>query len=601
MTDSAETAPLHTSTAILSRRIIRDYLKQQWQLIAIAVACMIVVALATGSQAKMVQPALDELSDAGGDALLWLLPLGFLLASIIKGVGNYFQTVLMQKVGLRMIMMMQDQMFDRIIEADLAQIHSVATGRQMTRFTNDVQFLRDATVKAFTGIARDLLVVVVLAAVMVHTHWQMALIALVIMPISVLPIVYIGRRLRRVSATTQESIGSVASYLDDVFKAARQVKAYGTEAYEKERAHAFFERIFGHFLKAGKTRARSYPILETLSGLAIAFVLAWGGYQTRSGEVTVGQIMAFFAAAVMAYQPIRGLANLNSSLQLGLAAADRIFRLLDYRPAIVTKPGAKPLEITAGSVEFEGVHFQYDEDKSALINLSISFAPGQTTALVGPSGAGKSTILNLIPRFYDPNEGRILIDGQEIQNVTIDSLRRSIALVSQDVTMFNDTVRANIAYGRSNATEEEIVEAARGAAAHEFISELPDGYDTMVGERGLRLSGGQRQRISIARAMLRDAPILLLDEATSSLDSESERQVHLALDRLKRGRTTIVIAHRLSTVSDASCIYVMDRGRVVEKGTHMELLDHNGLYARYCRMQFEEGPLLDETVTAAQA
>ncbi len=303
----------------------------------------------------------------------------------------------------------------------------------------------------------------------------------------------------------------------------------------------------------------------------------------------------------MAYQPIRGLANLNSSLQLGLAAADRIFRLLDYRPAIVTKPGAKPLEITAGSVEFEGVHFQYDEDKSALIDLSISFAPGQTTALVGPSGAGKSTILNLIPRFYDPNEGRILIDGQEIQNVTIDSLRRSIALVSQDVTMFNDTVRANIAYGRSNATEEEIVEAARGAAAHEFISELPDGYDTMVGERGLRLSGGQRQRISIARAMLRDAPILLLDEATSSLDSESERQVHLALDRLKRGRTTIVIAHRLSTVSDASCIYVMDRGRVVEKGTHMELLDHDGLYARYCRMQFEEGPLLDETVTAAQA
>lgn len=601
MSDSSDTPPIHTSTAILSRRIMRDYLRQQWQLIAVAVVCMLIVALATGSQAKMVQPALDNLSEVGGQNLVWLMPLGFLIASMVKGIGNYFQTVLMQKVGLRMIMMMQDQMFRTIIEADLAYIHSDATGRQMTRFTNDVQFLRDAIVKAFTGIARDLLVVVVLAAVMLNIHLQLALIALVIMPISVLPIVYIGRRLRKVSANTQESIGSVASYLDDTFKAARQVKAYGTESYERERAHVFFDKIFNHFLKAGKTRARSYPILETLSGIAIAGVLAWGGYQTRSGEVTVGQIMAFFAAAVMAYQPIRSLANLNSSLQLGLAAADRIFRLLDYRPSIVNSPEARPLQIENGGVKLEDITFSYDADKSALNDLTVDFAAGRTTALVGPSGAGKSTILNLIPRFYDPNAGRVLIDGQDVKELTLESVRDAIALVSQDVTMFNDTVRANIAYGRLGASEADVIEAAKGAAAHDFIMELPDGYDTMVGERGLRLSGGQRQRLSIARAMLKNAPILLLDEATSSLDSDSERQVHEALTRLMKGRTTIVIAHRLSTVSDAHCIYVMERGGVVERGTHAELLSQDGLYAQYCRMQLEDDHSLTDTVAAAQA
>tara|TARA_B100000686_G_scaffold290173_1_gene317412 strand:+ start:379 stop:2067 length:1689 start_codon:yes stop_codon:yes gene_type:complete len=560
---------------------------------------MIVVAGATAAQALLIEPALDELVVKGNVALLWLIPGGFFCAAVIKGFSNYFQTVFMQKVGLRMIVMMQNQMFVHIISADLAHIQCEATGKQMTRFTNDVQVMRDATVKAFTGIARDMITVVALAGVMIYTNWQMALIAMVVMPVSVFPIVYIGKRLRRVSARTQESIGSVASYLDDVLKAARQVKSYVTEDHEKRRAHQFFVEVSENFLKAGKTRARTSPILESLFGAGIAAVLAWGGYQAMSDQITVGQLMGFFAAAAAGYQPIRGLANLNASLQLGLAAADRVFAVLDYQPKIFSKPDAKPLDVREGAVKFENIGFSYDGNKSALAELTIEFDPGKTTALVGPSGAGKSTILNLIPRFYDPSIGRIVIDGQAIEDVNLASLRHAIAFVSQEITMFNDTVRANIAYGRLEAMDKEIIEAAKSAAAHEFIEDLPNGYDTMVGESGLRLSGGQRQRISIARAMLKNAPILLLDEATSALDSESERQVHDALKRLMVGRTTIVIAHRLSTVSDADKIYVMKNGRVVEEGTHLELLDHDGLYAQYCKLQFEDGQKLNSSLAVA--
>jgi subfamily B ATP-binding cassette protein MsbA len=601
VTDGSVTVKQHTSTVELSQRIIRDYLQGQWKSIIVAVVCMIITAAATAAMAKLVEPELNDLLVKPDETLLWLLPLGFLVTAMVKGAANYGQTVLMQKIGLRMIVMMQDQMFYRIVSADLAYIQRDSTGRQMTRFTNDVQFLREATVKAFTGVGRDLMMVLFLAVVMIELNWEMSLFALIFMPISIFPIIYIGRRLRRISRNTQESIGTVASYLDDVFKAAREVKAYGTEEYERSRAHEFFESVFIDFLKAGRTRARMYPILETMSGLALASVLAWGGHQTLANAIDVGQFMAFFTAALLAYQPVRSLANLNASLQQGLAAADRIFHLLDYEPEITDAPNAKNLQPGDGAVSFDNVSFSYDAGKSALMDTTITFDAGKTTALVGPSGAGKSTILNLIPRFYDAQGGRVLIDGQDIGKVTIESLRKSIALVSQEVTMFNDTVRANIAYARDGAADTDVIAAAKAAAAHEFITELPLGYDTMVGERGLRLSGGQRQRISIARAMLKNAPILLLDEATSSLDSESERQVHIALKRLMQGRTTIVIAHRLSTVSDADCIYVLEKGRVVESGTHTELYSRGRLYAHYCRMQLDDGQSLNVPSAVAEA
>lgn len=576
---------LDEPTRKLARRIWRDYVRHHMGAILLAIVCMVIVAAAAGGQARLIEPALDRVLVTGDERLVWLIPLAFLIISIVKGLGSYGQTVLMNRVGLRVVTTLQSQMFDRIVHADLAYLHGDATGKLISRFTNDVNFLREAVIKTVTGSVRDLLTVVVLVGVMFYTHWVLATMAFVVFPVSLFPIVYLGRRLRRVSAETQAELGVLTALLDDVFKGMRQVKAYGMENHEQRRADGMFESIFRFILKAARVRARSYPIMETLGGLAIAAVLCYGGYQVLNGETTVGKLIAFLTALVMAFQPIRSLASLNASLQEGLAAAQRIFEMIDYRRRIVDRPNAKPLAVSDGAIRYEDVSFSYGDDIPALRNVSLAVQPGQKVALVGPSGAGKSTVLNLLPRFYDVSDGSVSIDGQDVRDVTIDSLRRSIALVSQETGLFNASVRDNIAYGDPQAGEDAIHAAAQDAAAHEFIADLPEGYDTMIGEGGLRLSGGQRQRLSIARAMLRDAPILLLDEATSSLDTHSERLVQDALRRLMAGRTTLVIAHRLSTVIDADRIYVLDGGRVVEEGTHGELLARNGLYAELSRMQ----------------
>jgi len=589
----------------LIRRLFRDYLRHHVGKIVVGVSCMILVALATGTQAKLIQPALDKVLVEGDDSLILVLPLAFLCVSVLKGFASYGQAVMMQKLGLRVNVMMQNEMFGRLIDADMKYLHDDSTGKLISRFLNDVNYTRDATVKTFTGFGRDLLTILVLGGVMVHTNWQMAVIALVILPISVFPILYIGRRIRRLSENTQVSLGDLTGFLDEVFKGFRQVKAYGMEDYERDRASGVFERVYSLQFKAGRTRSRSYPIMESLAGVAIALVLAWGGFQVSQGETTIGQFMTFFVAMAAAYQPLRSLANLNANLQHGLAALERVFAVIDYRPDIADPDDAKPLHVSSGHVHLEDVHFSYDEKKIALHGVTVDAPPGKTVALVGPSGAGKSTILNLILRFFDPKSGTVTVDGQDVRDASLASLRGSIALVSQEVTLFNDTVRANILYGRPSASEAEVIDAAKAAAAHEFIEQLPDGYDTVVGERGMRVSGGQRQRLAIARAMLRNAPILLLDEATSALDSEAERQVQEALTRLMEGRTTLVIAHRLSTVVNADIIYVLDQGRVVDSGTHQELLSRGGIYARLCQMQFEDSMSLGDAgpaeARAAQA
>lgn len=595
MTKKSRKFEFDTLARDLIKRLISDYLRHHIGKIAFGVSCMVLVALTTAGQAKLIEPALDEVLVAGNRTLVWLLPIAFLGIAVLKGFASYGQSVMMQKMGLRVITTMQNQMFDRLVAADLEFIHADSTGKLISRFNNDVQFTKDAMIKTFTGFGRDLLTILALAAVMVHTNWQMAAIALLVLPISIFPILYIGRRMRRISASTQQSLGEFTSFLDEIFKGFRQVKAYGMEGYEKRRAKEVFERLFELHYKAGRTRSRSYPILESLAGVAIAFILAWGGYQVLQGQTTVGQFMTFFVAMATAYQPLRSLANLNSSLQQGVAAAERVFEIIDYRPGIANAPDAEPLVIRDGTVRLADVSFAYDANKIALRGIDLEAPAGTTVALVGPSGAGKSTILNLIQRFFDVSEGTVTIDGQDIRSVTLDSLRRSMALVSQEVTLFNDTIRANIRYGRPDASDAEVAAAANAAAADEFIGALPDGYDTAVGERGLRLSGGQRQRIAIARAMLRDAPILLLDEATSALDSEAERQVQAALARLMTGRTTLVIAHRLSTVVNADIIYVLDNGRVADYGTHQELLARGGVYARLSKMQFEDSASLGDT------
>jgi subfamily B ATP-binding cassette protein MsbA len=516
------------------------------------------------------------------------LPLAFVGIVAVKGLATYIQAVLMQGLALEIIRKIQTQMFERIVGADLAFIDGNPTGTLVSRFISDVFVMRDALSNSFTGIIRDILTTLALVGVMFYTNWRMSLICFIVFPAAAVFVTKLGRRMRRVVRNTQAEYGQLTSFLDGVLKGIRQVKAYAMEDHETDRADRMFLTMKGLYYKAAKTRARAVPTLEALGGLVFAAILFYGGYQAQQGQITVGSFMAFFAAMLSAYQPMRRIANLNVGLQQGLAASERVFHIVDYRRNIEEAPDARALAVTGGHVRLDGVNFSYGNDMPTLIDVTMDAPPGKVVALVGPSGAGKSTVLNLIPRFYDVGSGSVTIDGQDVREVSLQSLRSAIGLVSQETMLFDDTVRANIAYGRPDATEDEIVAAAKAAAADGFIRSLPNGYDTMVGERGVILSGGQRQRLSIARAMLKNAPILLLDEATSALDTESERKVQTALKRLMKGRTTIVIAHRLSTVVDADIIHVFDGGRVVETGTHAELSAGDGLYARLSRMQFSE-------------
>jgi subfamily B ATP-binding cassette protein MsbA len=585
-------------TLALVWRLARDFMRPHAARIALAFLLMGAAAGSTAMRAWLMQPVLDRIF-VGRDSSLLLLIAGAALAiAIVKGLADYGQAVLMNRVGLRVIADVQIALFARLMGADLAYFHGHPSGTLISRFTSDAVLLRSAAANVLGGIGKDALTVVFLVGVMFYQDWLLALISFFIFPLAIHPIVGIGRRMRRVSANTQAEIGQLTTLLSQTFQGARLVKAYGMEAYEQRRAAGLFERLFALTNRATRTRSRASPMMETLGGAAIAIVILYGGHQVIAESRTPGAFFSFITALLLAYQPLKSLANLNASLQEGLAAAQRIFQVLDVEPTICDLPGARPLQIAGGEICFERVRFGYAPGGVALDGVSFTVPAGRTVALVGASGAGKSTILNLIPRFFDVEEGSIAVDGQDIRTVSLASLRGAVALVAQEVTLFDDTLRANIAYGRFGAAEADIEAAARAAGADEFIRELPNGYDTQVGEHGVRLSGGQRQRLAIARAMLKDAPILLLDEATSALDSESERQVQTALRTLIRGRTTVVIAHRLSTVQGADLICVVDRGRIVESGRHSELLARDGLYARLHAMQFADEPDLVATAPA---
>jgi subfamily B ATP-binding cassette protein MsbA len=542
----------------------------------------------TAGRAWLMEPVLDRIFVAREGSLLLLIAGSALALALVKGLADYGDAVLMTRVGQRVIADVQLALFARLMRADLAYFYAHSSGTLISRFTSDAALLRGAAANVLGAIGKDAVTVVFLVGVMFYQDWLLALISFFVFPLAIRPIVAIGRRIRRVTASAQAEIGQFTTLLSQTFQGARHVKAYGMEEYEERRAAGLIERLFSLIDRGTRTRSRASPMMETLGGTAIAVVILYGGHQVISGARTPGALFSFITALLLAYQPLKSMANLNASLQEGLAAAQRIFEVLDVEPAIRDLPGARPLRISGGEIRFEDVRFGYVPGTPVIDGLSLTIPAGHTVALVGPSGAGKSTILNLIPRFYDIERGSITIDGQNVRQVTIASLREAIALVAQEVSLFDDTVCANIAYGRFGASSAEIEEAARAAAADDFIHELPQSYDTMVGEHGVRLSGGQRQRIAIARAMLKNAPILLLDEATSALDSESERHVQRALNALIRGRTTLVIAHRLSTVQGADLICVLDRGQIVETGRHPELLGRGGLYARLYAMQFAE-------------
>ncbi|MGL4241753.1 MAG: ABC transporter ATP-binding protein, partial [Beijerinckiaceae bacterium] len=457
------------------------------------------------------------------------------------------------------------------------------------RFTTDFAFIKEALTRLFTVFFRDVAMLIALVAVLLWIDWKSTLVAALVAPCVIPPIARIGKRLRRVANATQEQVGQMAAEVSESLAGARVAKTYRLEPYLKNRAADAFDGIRALKMKAANARARMEPILEIGAGVAIALVIVFVGWRLQSGQTTLGDFAAYSGALIMAAQPVRTLGNLNAIVQEALAALARYFAVIDEKPAVVEKPGAPAIAVTGGEVRFEAVGFSYGEQE-ALSGLSLTAQAGGTTALVGRSGSGKSTLLALVPRLMDPSAGRVLIDGQDIRDVSLASLRDSIAVVSQDIVLFDDTVRANIAFGRPGATDAEIAQAARDAAAHDFIVAQPGGYDARVGDRGGKLSGGERQRIALARAFLKNAPILLLDEATSALDAESEDLVQAALKRLMAGRTTIVIAHRLSTVRDADRIVVMDQGKVAEEGTHAQLMKRrSGIYAGLHARQFREG------------
>lgn len=590
----------HASTARLMRRLMRESVRPYLGWLALAVVFMALMAGATALSAWLMKPVVNDVFIGRDPATLWLIGGAVLATFLVKGLANYAQASLMSYVGLKIVADSQNRLFAHLARMDLQFFHDNATGRLISRFTVDIGLMRAAVSTVLTGFGKDALSLVGLVAVMFVQDWRLALAAFVVFPIAVVPIARLGRRMRRVTAHTQEEMGQLMTILEQTIQGIRIVKAYVMEEYEKRRVGAIVDRILALTMKAARVRARASPIMETLGGVAVALVIVYGGSRVIDGATDAGSFFSFITALLLAYEPMKHLANLNASLQEGLAGAQRLFQVLDTEPRVRESAEARNIEVKRGAIRFENVRFSYVPGRPALDDVSFEVSAGKTVALVGPSGAGKSTILNLVPRFYDPDAGAVLIDGVDARAFTFASLNRAIALVSQEVTLFDDTVRANIAYGRAGASAADVAQAARDAGAEEFIAALPQGYDTIVGERGVKLSGGQRQRLAIARALLKDAPVLILDEATSALDNISERRIQQALNNGRRDRTILLVAHRLSTLLYADRILVFDQGKIVETGTYDELVELGGVFTELvCSASGVESPADESTESSS--
>ncbi len=569
----------------LTARLWRDWVRPHWPRLILAMVLMICVAGLTGTYPLIIRWAVALLEHHDG-RILTLAPALIILVTAAKALALYGQTLVTNALGLRIVLDMQKAMFSHLLRADFALFATTRTGTLVSRFTNDLNLVREALVRAASNLVRDGLTVIIQIVVLFSIDWLLALLIFLIYPLASLPVIRIGRTIRALSARTQEQTGTLTALLGESFDGARMVKTYGLENYENKRGAAAFKERYDLFLGLTKSRARIDPIMEVLGGMALAGVLVFAGWRASTGVSPVSDLMGFIVAFAVLAPSARALGTLNAVWQEGSAALARVFSLLDARPQIKETPDAPPLVITKGALRFDHVSFSYGDGSTALKDISFSIKGGQSLALVGPSGAGKSTVLNLVARLYDPTSGTVFIDDQDSAAVRLSSLRGAMALVSQDAILFDDTIAANIAFGRPDASQDDIIKAASAAAAHDFIVAQPLGYDTRVGERGQNLSGGQRQRIALARAILRDAPILLLDEATSALDADAEEKIQTALHTLSSGRTTIKIAHNLASIKNADHILVLDQGRVVEQGAHAALAAQNGLYAHLLQKQF---------------
>ena len=570
-------------------RIWKSYAKGSTKLLLIALSCNAIVALTTPALPELIRRVIDDIFVNADRSMLTILPLVALSIMLIRAIGTYGANVAINYIGQGIVGSLQKDLYKSILNSDLSYINSIHSARFISSFTADSSKLRETMSSVVVNLSRNILMVIGLVGYLFYVDATLATIFFIVIPPAAIGLKFLGKRLRKAIRMSLEEIGTLSALVSETIKGIRIIKAYGKEQIHLKKASTVIDRVVKFSMKGVRARSASAPIMEIVTGVAIACIIYYAGNKSLDGLMTVGSFMAFTTAAGLLYDPLKAVANLQAMLQEGIAASQRLFPILDNKPKINDKKDYTKLDKISGSISFENVSFSYSESENTVLNnVSIEINSGQTVAFVGPSGAGKSSLLNLVPRFYDVSSGRVKIDGIDIKDLSLSDVRESSALVSQDTLIFDLSIRENIIFGNDYVTEDFFQKVCKDSLVDDFVKDLKLGYETVAGESGVRISGGQKQRIAIARAMIKNAPILLLDEATSSLDSDSEKKVQIALDALIKNKTALVIAHRLSTIRNVDIIYVIDQGKIVEKGNHASLIQQDGLYSFLFKTQFSE-------------